>query len=93
MLIVNFILCMTALIAAVLSHRVDRPTWAIIISYIAFSLSPITDFIDIIARAKQGDDAGIVDIYPSFLAGYLILLTVITVVIIAGIISREVREK
>lgn len=51
MLILNLILCLTALVAAVLSHRVEKPIWAIIISYISFSLSPIADFIDIISRA------------------------------------------
>lgn len=92
MLILNLILCLTALVAAVLSHRVEKPIWAIIISYISFSLSPIADFIDIISRAKQGDDAGIVDIYPSFLGGYIILLVVITIIIVVGVIRSSIKE-
>ena len=92
MLILNLILCLTALVAAVLAHRVEKPIWAIIISYISFSLSPIADFIDIISRAKQGDDAGIVDIYPSFLGGYIILLVVITIIIVVGVIRSSIKE-
>ena len=65
---------------------------SLIASDFLFSLSPIADFIDIISRAKQGDDAGIVDIYPSFLGGYIILLVVITIIIVVGVVRSSIKE-
>lgn len=89
MALINFILCMAALAAAFFSARSDKPIPIIIVSYVCYALSPLTDFVDIISRAKVGDSSGIVDIYPTFLVGYLILLAVITGIIIVGIVIRQ----
>lgn len=93
MAIINFILCIAALTAATFSVRSENPTVMIIVSYVCYELSPLTDFIDIISRAKVGDSPGIVDIYPTFLVCYIILLAVITGIIVAGIIIRQKRSK
>lgn len=89
MLIINFVLCIAALTFAYLSIESENPSVMIVISYVCYALSPLTDFIDIIDRAKKGDSPGIVDIYPTFLVGYLVLLVLITLVIMIGIIKRK----
>ena len=70
-------------------YKSENPSVMIVLSYVCYALSPLTDFIDIIARAKNDDSPGIVDIYPTFLAGYLILLAIITLIIMIGIIKRK----
>ena len=89
MLIINIALCIAALTFAYFSIKSENPRVMIVLSYVCYALSPLTDFIDIIARAKNDDSPGIVDIYPTFLAGYLILLAIITLIIIIGIIKRK----
>ena len=93
MAIINFILCLAALTAAVFSVSSEKPVVLIIVSYVCYALSPLTDFIDIIARAKKGDSPGIVDIYPTFLVCYIILLAAITVIIVVGIAIRQKKMK
>lgn len=44
---------------------------------------------DIIARAKKDDVPGILDIYPTFFVGYLVLLAVITTINIISIRNRK----
>ena len=89
MLIINIALCIAALTFAYFSIKSENPSVMIVLSYVCYALSPLTDFIDIIARTKNDDSPGIVDIYPTFLAGYLILLAIITLIIIIGIIKRK----
>lgn len=76
MLIINFALCIATLTFAYFSIGSENPSVMIVISYVYYALSPLTDFIDIIARAKKDDSPGIVDIYPTYLAGYLALLLI-----------------
>lgn len=92
MLIINIALCIAALTFAYFSIKSENPSVMIVISYVCYALSPLTDFIDIIARAKNDDSPGIVDIYPTFLAGYLVLLAVVTLIIVIGIIKRKRRK-
>jgi len=47
------------------------------------------DLLDILARAGKDDTAGILDIYPTFFKGYIVLLTIITVINVLGIRNRE----
>ena len=89
MLIINYALCISALTFAYFSIGSENPRVMIVSSYVCYALSPLTDFIDIIARAKNDDSPGIVDIYPTYLAGYLILLAIITLMIMIGIIKRK----
>ena len=89
MLIINIALCIAALTFAYFSIKSENPSVMIVLSYVCYALSPLTGFIDIIARAKNDDSPGIVDIYPTFLAGYLILLAIITLIIMIGIIKRK----
>ena len=89
MLIINYALCISALTFAYFAIGSENPSVMIVISYVCYALSPLTDFIDIIARAKNDDSPGIVDIYPTYLAGYLILLAIITLMIMIGIIKRK----
>jgi len=93
MLILNLILCLAALTAAVFTHRVDNPIKMVVLSYVCFSLSPIFDMLDIITRAKKDDVPGILDIYPTFFVGYLILLVVITIIIIAAVLRMNAVER
>ena len=66
-----------------------RPLYTVVISYMFFALSPIMDLLDILARAGKDDTAGILDIYPTFFKGYIVLLTIITVINVLGIRNRE----
>ena len=49
--------------------------------------------LDIITRAKKDDVPGILDIYPTFFVGYLILLVVITIIIIAAVLRMNAVER
>ena len=80
MLIIDFVLCTASLGAAALSFWTKRPLYTVAISYVCFALSPIMDLLDILARAGKDDTAGILDIYPTFFKGYIVLLTIITVI-------------
>ena len=77
MLIIDFVLCTASLGAAALSFWTKRPLYTVAISYVCFALSPIMDLLDILARAGKDDTAGILDIYPTFFKGYIVLLTML----------------
>ena len=92
MLIIDFVLCTASLGAAALSFWTKRPLYTVAISYVCFALSPIMDLLDILARAGKDDTAGILDIYPTCFKGYIVLLTIITVINVLGIRNREKVE-
>ena len=93
MAVINFILCVTALGAALFAFASNKlNVWLIMLSYISFALSPLTDFLDIISRSKADDTGGILDIYPTFFVCYLILLAAITAINAVNILVKAKRS-
>ena len=89
MVIIDLILCLAAIIFAIIAaiKKYRKFNVLVVLSYVCYSLAILYSLYDMITRVNSNDIAGILDIYPIMIIGYLIVI--VTVLNLYAVLKRR----